>query len=48
MACWAVAMPMLVKLPPVALLCDVTMPLPSHSGRALPFRPDWIRPEMPS
>src|SRR5437773_2527406 len=35
---------MLVRLLVVALLCDVTMPLPVQPP---PLRPDWISPETP-
>ena len=41
-------MPMLVRLPAVASLCDVTMPeAPSHSGTVPPLRPVAIKPVTP-
>ena len=44
------ATPMLVRLPPVAAVCEVMIPLgPPQVGLAVGLpRPDWIMPVTPS
>src|SRR4051812_264674 len=44
LTCDAVATPIEVRLLVVAVLCEVTMPLPVHPP---PLRPDWINPLTP-